>query len=346
MRHPMTTEGTGILRHRAGRMPGISPKLLRRLTWGVVAGLSMAVAAEAGTILVGRNFHTLIPGRIYRCAQPSSTDLQGYVAKYGVKTVVNLRGCCSTTDWYVEEGRATAAANIAQEDITLSAGRLPAPHEVRRLIEVLDRAEYPILIHCRRGVDRTGLTSVIAKLLYDNATLKDARKELGLWHAHISLGRTEAMLRFFDLYETWLKECHHEHTPGTFREFAATGYAPGPAKARLEVVEMPLFQPGRPAAVHIRARNDSVESWQLRPGTGSGVHMRFSVIDPKGVTMQQGFAGLFRKNVPRGESVDLTLALDALPPGLYTLAADLHEVPDVSFAQLGSEPLVKEFVVP
>jgi hypothetical protein len=50
--------------------------------------------------------------------------------------------------------------------------------------------------------------------------------------------------------------------------------------------------------------------------------------------------------VPRGGSVDLTLALDGLPAGKYTLVADLHEVPDVSFAQLGSEPLVQEIVVP
>jgi protein tyrosine phosphatase (PTP) superfamily phosphohydrolase (DUF442 family) len=327
-------------------MPRISPILLRRLVWGVFAGLVLAFIAEAGTILVGRNFHTLIPGRVYRCAQPSPGDLQGYVAKYGIKTVVNLRGCCSTTEWYVEEGRATAAANIAQEDITLSAGRLPAPHEVRRLIEVLDRAAYPILIHCRRGVDRTGLTSVIAKLLYENATLKVARKELGLCHAHVSLGRTEAMLRFFDLYETWLRECGRDHAPAAFREFVASGYAPGPAKARIEVVEMPLLRPGQPAAVYLRARNDSVEAWQMRPGTGSGVHLKFTITDPVGTTVQQGFAGLFRKEVPRGESVDLTLVLNGLPPGLYTLSADLHEVPDVSFAQLGSEPLVKEIVVP
>src|SRR5262245_7226018 len=205
-------------------MPQAKSIVLRRVGWGVLAGAFLAFGAEAATILVGRNFHTLIPGRVYRCAQPSPSDLQRYVAKYGIKTVLNLRGCCSTMDWYVEEGRATAAANIAQEDITFSAGRLPAPQEIRRLVEVLDRAAYPILVHCRRGVDRTGLTSAVAKLLYDNATLKVARKELGLCHAHIPLGRTEAMLRFFDLYESWLKENGHNHTPATFREFVATGY--------------------------------------------------------------------------------------------------------------------------
>jgi hypothetical protein len=62
--------------------------------------------------------------------------------------------------------------------------------------------------------------------------------------------------------------------------------------------------------------------------------------------VQQGFAGLFRREVPRGGSIDLTLAMSGLPPGKYTLMADLHEVPDVSFAQLGSEPLLQEIVIP
>jgi protein tyrosine/serine phosphatase len=324
----------------------MSQKVLRRLVWGVFTGLALAFFAEAGTILVGRNFHTLIPGRAYRCAQPSPADLQRYIAKYGIKTVINLRGCCSTTEWYIDEGRATAAANIAQEDITFSAGRLPAPQELRRLIEVLDRAAYPILIHCRRGVDRTGLTSVIVKMLDANASLNVARKELGLCHAHIRFGRTEAMLRFFDLYETWLKETGREHAPSAFREFVAAGYVPGPAKARIELVEMPPLHAGQPAAIHLRALNESVETWHLRPGTGSGVHLKFTISDPSGAPVQQGFAGLFRKEIPRGQSVDLTLALSGLPPGRYTLIADLHEVPDVSFAQLGSEPLVQEIAVP
>ena len=76
------------------------------------------------------------------------------------------------------------------------------------------------------------------------------------------------------------------------------------------------------------------------------MHLKFTVTDPVGTRVQQGFAGLFRHEVPRGAFVDLTLVLDGLPSGQYTLTADLHEVPDVSFAQLGSEPLVQEFVVP
>lgn len=327
-------------------MPRIFPITLRQSTWVIVAVLTFWFMAEAATVLVGRNFHTLIPGRIYRCAQPSPCDLRHYAAKYGIKTVVNLRGCCSNMDWYGDETRATAQADIAQEDITMSAGRLPAPSELKRLVEVLDRAKYPLLIHCRRGVDRTGLTSAIAKLLHDRASVPEARAELSMRYGHFSVGRTVAMLRFFDLYEKWLGETGRQHSADAFRAFAANGYAPGPGRAKFEVERLPDLRAQQPAAIQVRAVNQSAEPWQLRPGTGSGVHLRFQVCNPAGQLVQQGFAGLFLHEVNRGEAVELTLALHGLPSGRYSLTADLHVTADVSFAQLGNEPLMLEMVVP
>src|SRR5204863_5012641 len=98
-----------------------------------------------------------------------------------IRTVINLRGTSQRTpkeEWYIGECRATHDANVSQEDITLSAKRLPAPAEVRRLIDVLDRTEYPILVHCQRGADRTGLVSTAAVLLHTDATLDQARRQL------------------------------------------------------------------------------------------------------------------------------------------------------------------------
>jgi hypothetical protein len=76
---------------------------------------------------------------------------------------VNLRGYCPDFDWYRDECRVTHTANISQEDITLSAKRYPHPGEIGRLIEVFDHTDYPVLIHCAAGADRTGLASAIAQ---------------------------------------------------------------------------------------------------------------------------------------------------------------------------------------
>src|SRR5438067_1848123 len=108
---------------------------LRFALRGVLAGLLLACAGEAGRVFVG-NFHTVEPGQVYRCSQPSPAHLERLVRTYGIRTVINLRGCCSSFDWYRDECRASAKLDVCQEDLCFSAGRLPAVPEIRRLVEV------------------------------------------------------------------------------------------------------------------------------------------------------------------------------------------------------------------
>ncbi|MBX7103750.1 MAG: tyrosine-protein phosphatase [Gemmataceae bacterium] len=323
------------------------PRFFGRFLWGLAAGLIAATVAEGHHVLIGRNFRPVIPGHVYRCAQLTESDLAGQCSRLGVRTVINLRGCWPTFDWYDAESRATASVDITQEDLTLSAGRLPAPCEIRRLVEILDQADYPLLIHCRRGVDRTGLASAIASMLYAGATPAEARGQLSPRYGHVSLGRTEAMLRFFDLYESWLQHEGVAHSPTELRRFAASGYAAGPSPARLELLSPSSLQVGGPQALKVRATNLGADAWHLRPGTGTGIHLRFRIADADRKTLQAGTSGLFLATVPPGQSIELTLVIDALPrPGQYTLSADMYETPDISFAMLGSEPLEAELHVP
>src|SRR5205823_11839393 len=127
-------------------------------------------------VFLGRNWHAVLPGFAYRSAQLSPDQLRAAARRVGVRTVVNLRGTSPDFDWYLDESRATRDADVAQEDVTLSAHRLPAPDELRRLVEVIDHAEYPLLLHCRQGVDRTGLAAALVLLLHTDATPAQARR--------------------------------------------------------------------------------------------------------------------------------------------------------------------------
>src|SRR5262245_11359090 len=135
-------------------MPQTSPpkqltaSLPRSLVWGLVAGLGLAVVGESLNVLGGRNTHVVIPGVLYRCAQPSSSYLSQLIRKHGIRTVVNLRGICDSKPWFLDQARVTAELGVSQEDLAFSAGRLPHVAELRQLVEVLDRSEYPILLHC------------------------------------------------------------------------------------------------------------------------------------------------------------------------------------------------------
>src|SRR5262245_11581468 len=104
----------GFLRDQ---MPFTWARLKRYVIWTVVIGLFIEVGTEAFNILFGSNFRIVISGRVYRCAQPSHYDLRRAAARYGIRTVINLRGYADGEPWYEEECRATAELDLNQEDI-------------------------------------------------------------------------------------------------------------------------------------------------------------------------------------------------------------------------------------
>src|SRR5687768_9065981 len=110
------------------------------------------------------NVHEVIPGKLYRGAQPSARSLEALIKRYKIRTVLNVRGCCWPDSWYVDEASTCQRLAINLEDVSFSAIHLPSRDELRILLDVLERAEQPIFIHCRQGADRTGIAAMAAQL--------------------------------------------------------------------------------------------------------------------------------------------------------------------------------------
>jgi protein tyrosine phosphatase (PTP) superfamily phosphohydrolase (DUF442 family) len=334
---------------------------VRRPSWRTVLRATVpfvitAFAFEALRVIAWTNQHELIPGRVYRTAQLSGSGLKQLVERNGIKTVLNLRGFSPGPEapWYADETCASHALSISQEDLTFSANRLPPTTELKRLIEILDRTEYPIAIHCKRGADRTGLASAVVLLLYSDAKLDRARRQLWPRYGHFRFGRTAAMDDFFDRYQTWLGS--REHAPTLFREWANHHYTPGPASGKLEPLHGTQPFPaiaGEWAAVRVRATNTSAENWELKSGNYAGIHVQFTVQNETGEQLYSGQAGLFRKTVPPGESLELTLSVPPLRvAGMYVVRADLMDATGASvpirqtgFYQFGADPLMMQIEV-
>jgi hypothetical protein len=301
---------------------------------------------EAYCVFLGTNFHTLVPGRVYRSAQLSKAQLEQKLRANAIRTVVNLRGNCDPTPWYLEESRVTNRMNVCQEDICFSAGHLPSVYEVRRLVEVLDRTDYPILLHCRRGADRTGMTAAIVLLLQTPATLRQARFQLGLRYGHVALGRPANLDGFLDLYEAWLQSEGLTHSPAVFRQWLLNGYCPAECRCEISVPVPPAAVRGIPFTVCARFRNTSIRPWQLRAGSNAGIHGCYLLWDPLGNVVVSGRSGFFDADVAPGETIDLTLALPALgSPGRYRLQVDMVGEQHCVFHQAGSEPLEQDLDV-
>ncbi|WP_161967999.1 tyrosine-protein phosphatase [Fimbriiglobus ruber] len=331
----------------------------RVLRWAtVVIALGMlAVGYRAVQVFAGTNRHEVVEGRVYRSAQPTGPQLNEYLAAHHIRTVVNLRGAATHIDeprnaWYRAEVVASHDHNVSQEDITLSARLLPPPVEMKRLVDVLDHTEYPVLFHCKQGADRTGLASTLYLLLYTDATPAAARRQLWPVYGHIALGATAPMDEFFDRYEDWLADQKTTHSPDRLRHWLLDVYSPGPARSELIWLEKPPdpVPVGRPFAARIRAVNRSTETWEFKPGNQAGIHLQYGVGNEQFQMIYRGEAGLFRATVAPGESIDLVLAVPSLKtPGRYALAAEMIDgtgasvpVRQNSFVKFGDESVMTQ----
>jgi rhodanese/phosphatase family protein len=307
----------------------------------------LLVAAEAGRVLLGGNFHTVLPGLVYRGAQPSAANIETLVKDYHIKTVVNLRGCGHPNDWYVRESRAVQDLDIAQEDVCLSSARLPASHEVRRLVHVLERAEYPIYLHCWRGSDRTGLAATMVLLLKTDASLAEARRQLSVRYGHLSFGKTGQLDVFFDQYEHWLSEHKLTHAKEVFRRWAVEEYR-GAGSHRIESAERVSGPPrlGRPIVYQLRLRNTSRDTWHFQTHSVAGVHLGYRLWDEREREVGGGRAALFEADVPPGQTIDVTVVVSPIhQPGRYRLVIDMAKGYYFWFFQTGAEPLEEDLDV-
>ena len=312
----------------------------------VGAAALLGLSAEGLRVFAFTNRHTIIPGKAYRSAQLSPDELSDEIRRHGIRTVINLRGTSPDSDWYDGEARTTHDNNISQEDLSLSAKRLPAPSEIRRMLEVLDGTAWPILIHCQRGADRTGLVSMSVVLLFTNATLAEARRQLWPRYGHVRGGRTVVIDEFFDFYEAWL--AGREHTPALYREWALSHYCPGPFRADLSLVSesKPVVERGRGFTLIIRAKNTSIQPWVFQPGPAGGIQLRASLFKDSGEKLHTARVGLFKGSLKPGESRDFTVGFPpVVAPGRHVVHADLLDAQpidlhDSDFVQYGSEPLI------
>ncbi len=320
----------------------------------VVTAAILAVFFEFGRVTFGPNTHAVIPNRIYRCSQPNDSTLRDQAKKNGIKTVLNLRGFTPWDDWYKRETEATTALDLNQEDVTLSAHTLPFPGELRRAIEVLDRAEYPILIHCKQGADRTGLLSTIAMLLFTDATFAEAKRQLGPRYGHWPVTRTINIDRFFDLYEAWLKTKGESHSAERFRYWVLNHYTPGPARSEMSWIETPPTElaSNKPTAFRVKCVNRSRETWEFKPGTYAAPHIAYVVFDADSHDIWSGRCGLRFESIPPNGSTEVAVPIKGLLPGRYRLSVEMHDATSASipfrtqnFGKFGDDALLSEFEV-
>jgi hypothetical protein len=193
------------------------------------------------------NFGTVQPGRIYRSGQMPARALARTLRDYRIKTVLNLRGPNPNLSWYPDERETSLKAGATQIDIPMSSCVWMSRVQLRTIIDALETAEYPMLIHCAWGAERTGLVSAFTELLRPGATLDDARAQFSLGYLFLRVNDGKIMAEHLDRYEDWLKFRRLAHNPRNFKRWVNEGFEPGvPNREQWPYDPYPLIVISRP----------------------------------------------------------------------------------------------------
>lgn len=131
------------------------------------------------------NFHSVESGKLYRSKQLSSKNLNRYIKKLGIKTIINLRGKNKDQKWWCEEKEAAKKNNLLFCNIAMNSNTNPTPEQIKKLFHLYQKAPKPILIHCHSGIDRSGEAAALWVLNQQNKNKKEALKQLSLRYGYL-----------------------------------------------------------------------------------------------------------------------------------------------------------------
>lgn len=133
--------------------------------------------------------------------------------------MVNLRGA-SGLPHYLSQEATCKAQGLELVNIENFSARL-APHRsvFQTIIDVFRKTDKSIMFHCKSGADRTSLTVAIYLIVFENASVADARKQLGLRYLHFKWTPSGVLDFILDCFEKALTQ-----TGVSFEEWLNTDY--------------------------------------------------------------------------------------------------------------------------
>ncbi len=175
------------------------------------------------------NLAEVVPGKLYRSNHPTPARLAAAKRRYGLRTLINLRGhrqCGSDA----LSRRASAELGLQHIDMAFESRGAPHRDRILRFAEIYSTLDVPALMHCKSGADRAGLASGLA-VLFEGGTSQGALEQLSWRFGHWSRSRTGILDAFFVHYAAeaegrvpFLHWVEHEYDEaGLRRDFVAGG---------------------------------------------------------------------------------------------------------------------------
>jgi len=140
----------------------------------------------------GKRLREVVPGVVYRSGQLTAEGFADAVTEHGIGTIVNLQDEYPDPDIpksylnrdTIKESELCRQLGVRYVYIPpdlISRRRVPEerPAAIDKMLALLDDpATYPVLIHCKAGLHRTGVMIAVYRMEYQNWDPREALREL------------------------------------------------------------------------------------------------------------------------------------------------------------------------
>ena len=151
--------------------------------FSVLAIILVLVGKYVYDMNINHNFETITEGKVYKSGVIPPGELENYINKYHIKSVIDLRFPGTGDDVNNPEipAELTAEKNTIEKIKGVNyfnngSDQVPKQENLKTIFRIMDNpANYPVLIHCYHGVGRAELYSAIYRIEYENFTNEVAR---------------------------------------------------------------------------------------------------------------------------------------------------------------------------
>jgi tyrosine-protein phosphatase SIW14 len=139
-----------------------------------------------------KRLRVVVPGRFYRSGQMTAAGFTDAIAKLHIRTVINVQDDVPDPDldrtfWNRHTIKESALCRqLGVRFVQLSPDLVPhrqaghkRPETIEQFLAIMDdERNYPVLIHCRAGLHRTGCLSAVYRMEYEGWSPEEAYREL------------------------------------------------------------------------------------------------------------------------------------------------------------------------